>query len=210
MKVTKHEHAHMVVDDTLIKLIIDPGVFSTQVAEPDVSAVVITHGHEDHWTPEHLTAIRDVNPGVPIYGPSDFAEAAAEFDVIAVAPGDQIEIGGAILKFTGGEHEPIHENIRVGSNVGVIVNDRFYFPGDSYTRPGRDIELLAVPIGGPWFSLAGAVDLITDVQAPEMINTHDSVLSAAGQAMHSDILRSVAGAWGGTFTQLDAGDAREF
>ena len=76
MRLTKLEHAAVVLEDSGDKLYIDPGKFTTPITESaGAVAVVITHEHDDHWTPEQLKRIRDANPGVRIFGPAGVAAA---------------------------------------------------------------------------------------------------------------------------------------
>ena len=49
MKITKYEHAALVVELDNHKVIIDPGSYTKTMPEQhDVKAVVITHIHADH------------------------------------------------------------------------------------------------------------------------------------------------------------------
>jgi L-ascorbate metabolism protein UlaG (beta-lactamase superfamily) len=69
MRLTKLEHAAFVVDASGDKLYVDPGKFTTPITESaGTVAVVITHKHDDHWTPDQLGRIRDANPGVRFFG----------------------------------------------------------------------------------------------------------------------------------------------
>lgn len=207
MKITKFEHAHLLVDVDGQRLIIDPGSFSSDVVTDDIDVVVITHAHGDHWTADHLASIRATNPDVVVLGPAAVAEAAGD-GVRIVAPGDEVAIGELRLAFVGGEHEPIHgELVRTGTNVGVIVNDTLYHPGDSFTVPGQRIEALAVPIGGPWHSLEKSIDLVREIGPAKVFNLHDSVLSPAGVAMAGLILGRFSQDAGGEYTALGVGDS---
>jgi hypothetical protein len=51
--------------------------------------------------------------------------------------------GPFTLRFFGGRHSVIHESIPVIDNVGVLVDDAFYYPGDSYAAPEGSTWLLA-------------------------------------------------------------------
>ncbi|WP_420112984.1 MBL fold metallo-hydrolase, partial [Pseudactinotalea sp.] len=56
MKITKHEHACLTIDDHGGTVVIDPGSFSGRLVDLEaVVAVVVTHEHADHWTPEHVS-----------------------------------------------------------------------------------------------------------------------------------------------------------
>ena len=73
MKLTKFEHSCLVLDKNGSTLIIDPGSFTMPLTDiMGVVAVVITHEHADHWTPEQLTRILDRNPGARILGPREW------------------------------------------------------------------------------------------------------------------------------------------
>ncbi|MGC5075433.1 hypothetical protein, partial [Escherichia coli] len=68
----------------------------------------------------------------------------------AVHPGDTLDLGPFHLEFFGGKHAEIHSSIPIVDNVGVLVNDAFFYPGDSYTVPkGAHVALLAAPVGAP-------------------------------------------------------------
>ena len=76
-------------------------------------AIVITHEHADHWTPEQLTRILDRNPDARILGPAGVAAAAADITVETVAGGDTVEVGPFTLAFFGEKHAVIHSSIPV-------------------------------------------------------------------------------------------------
>ena len=149
MKVTKYEHATILASVEGGNLVIDPGSYLSLVDFSQVTAIVITHEHQDHWTPVQLNRILKKSPDATIYGPQGVADAADDFDVIVVAGGDTIDAGPFQLSFFGGEHAVIHESIPVVDNVGVMVNDELYYPGDSYTVPDVEVGTLAAPIGAP-------------------------------------------------------------
>ena len=96
MRITKYEHATVVLDKDGESLIIDPGTFLASLTEiPRTSAIVLTHQHEDHWSPRTLDQILATNPGIPIFGPAGVAAAATGYDITVVAPGDTVQAGNA-------------------------------------------------------------------------------------------------------------------
>ena len=211
MQVTKHEHAALVLTEAGHTLVIDPGVFTSPLEElTGLVGVVITHEHPDHWTPEHLTRFEKAHPGVPIYGPEGVRKAAAGFDVTVVRPGDSLDLGPFHLEFFGGKHAVIHESIPVVDNVGVLVNDAFYYPGDSYTVPkGAHVALLAAPVGAPWLKISEAMDYVLDVKPARAFATHDMTLSVAGKQMGDARLTWAVEQHGGSFVDLGPGDSTE-
>lgn len=209
MRVTKHEHATLFIQESGKALVVDPGSFASPLLElQSVIGVVLTHEHPDHWTPEHLDRIAKHTGGVPIYGPEGVAKAAAGHDIIVVDPGDTVALDPFTLRFFGGRHEIIHETIPVVDNVGVLINDQFYYPGDSYVVPkGVDVRLLAAPLGGPWLRVGDAMDFVLAVKPAQAFGTHDMTLSVIGRNMHRARLKWATEHNGGEFLMLDPGQS---
>lgn len=211
MRVTKHEHAALRLESEGRTLIIDPGGFTLPLHDlRKVVAVVITHEHPDHWTPEHLQRIVDAFPEVPIYGPAGVAAAAADFDITVVSPGETVEVEPFALEFFGGTHNVIHSSMPVVDNVGVLVDGSFYYPGDSYAVPtGRQVDLLAAPIGAPWLKIGEAMDFVLAVAPKRAFGTHDMTLSRIGLDMHRQRLTWATQQGGGEFLSLAPGESTD-
>ena len=210
MKVTKLEHAALIVEVGGRTLIIDPGSLTTPITEPgNAVGIVITHEHADHWTPEQLNRIFGKNPGIPIFAPQGVAAAAAGFDVTVVADGTTVEIGPFTLQFFGEKHAVIHPSIPVPDNVGVLVNGVLFYPGDAFTVPDVKVQTLAVPSAAPWLKLGEAMDYIAEVHPALAFATHDMVLSAAGRGLHNARLQAATEAAGGEFVALEPGQSVE-
>jgi L-ascorbate metabolism protein UlaG (beta-lactamase superfamily) len=199
MRITKLEHATLVIDDGGHRLVVDPGSLTTPLVDAhDIDAVVITHEHADHWSPGQLQRIVDVNKDVRIFGPAGVAKAAEGFPVETVSAGDSVTVGPFTLRFFGGQHAVIHRSIPVVDNVGVLINDRLYYPGDSFTVPeGVEVDVLAVPAGAPWLKIAEVIDYVDEVKPKRTFPTHYGVLSAAGLALSNARIKAVTEANGG-------------
>jgi L-ascorbate metabolism protein UlaG (beta-lactamase superfamily) len=211
MRVTKHHHAALSVHESGKSLVIDPGSFTDPLVDlGDVVAIVLTHEHPDHWTPDHLDRLLRNSPDMPIFGPEGVAKAAAGYDITVVHPGDTVTVAPFTLRFFGGTHAVIHETIPVIDNVGVLVNDELYYPGDSFAVPkGVDVKLLAAPIGAPWLKVGEAMDFVLAVAPRRAFGTHDMTLSVIGRTMHRARLRWATEKDGGEFLELDPGDSTD-
>jgi len=208
MKLTKFEHSCLVLDKNGSTLIIDPGSFTMPLTDiMGVVAVVITHEHADHWTPEQLTRILDRNPGARILGPAGVAAAATGFEVEVVKDGDTVEIEPFTLAFYGEKHAVIHSSIPVIDNVGVLVDGELYYGGDSYTVPPVAVNTLAAPIGAPWLKIGDAMDYVLAVKPKRSFPIHDMTLSQAGKSMTQDRIRAVTEQGGGEFFVLEPGQS---
>ncbi|MEV5071341.1 MBL fold metallo-hydrolase [Microbacterium sp. LMI12-1-1.1] len=211
MRVTKFEHATLTLFNAGKTLVVDPGSFTAPLGELEsVVAIVITHEHADHWTSDHLDRILGTFPGIPVYGPEGVAKAAAEYDITVAHPGDVVEVEPFRLEFFGGRHALIHESVPVVDNVGVLVNDEFYYPGDSYAVPeGREVKLLAAPVGAPWLKIGEAMDFVLAVAPRRVFGTHDLTLSVAGRDTGRLRLGWAAEQHGGELVNLEPGDSTD-
>ncbi len=211
MRVTKHEHAALFIEDSGKALVIDPGSFTNPLdGLSKVVGIVLTHEHPDHWTPEHLDRILKNSAGVPIYGPEGVAKAAVGYDITVVKPGDTVTLDPFTLRFFGGTHAVIHETVPVVDNVGVLVDEEFYYPGDSFVVPkGVNVQLLAAPIGAPWLKIGEAMDFVLAVKPRRAFGTHDMTLSVIGRNMHRARLQWATEQGGGEFLPLDPGESAD-
>lgn len=209
MKVTKYEHATLVVSSGDDLLIIDPGVFLTPPDFAGTVVVVITHEHVDHWTEQNLNLILAKAPDAKIYGPKGVADAASGFEVNVVKAGDTVDAGPFHLEFFGEKHAVIHTSLPVPDNVGVLVNDELYYGGDSYTVPSKPVSTLAAPIGAPWLKIGESMDYVLEVKPKRAFYIHDMTLSAAGKGMASERLKWATEQNGGEFKPLEVGDSIE-
>lgn len=190
MKLTKYQHACLVLQRDGQSLIIDPGNFTDDFVLPsNVVAVVITHVHPDHCDADKLRQIVTANPDVMVFALAEVSDVAG-VSITPVHPGDSVLAGVFSLEFTGGAHATIHENMAPVGNVGVLVNGTLYYPGDSFVQPPRPVRWLAAPISAPWLKVSESIDFINEVNPEHVLPTHDAILSSKGQQL---VDRVVAG-----------------
>jgi L-ascorbate metabolism protein UlaG (beta-lactamase superfamily) len=191
MEVTKLEHACQIVTEGSARLVIDPGGFTRPVDTEGVVAVVVTHEHPDHVTPEQLRRILDRNPGAVVIGPAGVARVLEEADlpVDVVTHGDRRTVGPFDLTFHGAHHNLIHSSVPIVDNTGVLVNGRLFHPGDAYTVLDVPVEVLAAPVGAPWLKVAEMMDYVLAVAPRRAYPVHEATLSDVGYGMHTARLR---------------------
>ncbi|HLP23368.1 MAG TPA: MBL fold metallo-hydrolase [Microbacteriaceae bacterium] len=212
MRLTKWEHACMVLEIANERLVIDPGSLTSPVdGMENVKTVVITHEHADHWTPQQLARIIDTNPDVRILGTEATAAAALHADIATpvevVHAGDRVVIGPFGLEFVGGEHAIIHSSIPRIHNVGVLVNEQFYYPGDSFALPGKQIDVLAAPASAPWMKMSETMDFILEVKPRLVVQAHEMVNSQYGNDLMTARMQWSAEQVGGEHRWLQPGDS---
>lgn len=189
MKLTKYEHACFTIEKDDQLLVVDPGGFTTDFMPPtNVVAIVITHEHGDHLDQTHVAAIIDQNHTAIIVAHPSITTHIKSFQTRSVLPGDHSTVGVFDLTFYGGDHAVIHPDIPAVANLGVLINEHVYYPGDSFTRPNVPVDVLALPIAAPWLKLSESVDFIREVKPRLAFPTHDAVLSDTGKDLADRIL----------------------
>jgi L-ascorbate metabolism protein UlaG (beta-lactamase superfamily) len=182
MNITKYEHACLVVDDGDRQLLIDPGVLSRSFKVPaNPIAVVITHIHVDHFDKDLMERLLRDFSDLTIFTNAEVAAVLGSDERIQVIDnGDTRQVGSFNLSFYGTDHQPIHPTAPRFKNTGVMVKDRLYYPGDSFTIPDKPVEILAVPVSGPWLKTAESIDFMLAIKPKKAFPTHDVLLSEDG------------------------------
>lgn len=209
MKLTKLEHAALILDKGGRRLFIDPGSFTSPLTDTArAAAIVITHEHPDHWTPEQLDRIIALNPDVPIFAPAGVAAAAAGYPVTVVAAGDTVVAEPFTLRFFGGTHAVIHETIPVIDNLGVLVDEELYYGGDSFAIPdGLTVQTLAVPAGAPWLKISEVMDYVLALRPRRTFPTHEMGLSRGGKDLSNARIKWATEQNGGEFFPLEPNES---
>ncbi|MCW3815312.1 MBL fold metallo-hydrolase [Micromonospora sp. DR5-3] len=182
MQVTKYAHSCLRVEHDGGVLVVDPGVYSEPEALDGADAVLITHQHPDHVNVEVVTRALERRP-FPIHGPASIAEVlgdAAEA-LTVVAPGESFTAAGVAIRAYGGQHAVIHPDIPVIENLGFLINDVVYHPGDSLVVPDDvQVDTLFAPIHAPWNKFSEVVDFIRAVAPRRAYALHDGLLNDTG------------------------------
>lgn len=212
MKITKYEHACLVLEEGDKKLVIDPGIFtkSLPINLTNVVGVVITHVHPDHCDPNLIQNIVTHNPEAKFYGTGEVSvELKSVAQVQVVTGGESASIGPFNLKFFGGQHAVIHPSWPTNQNVGVEVNEKLYYPGDSFTNPEVPVKLLALPVSAPWLKTSESMDFFAAVKPEIAFPTHNALLSDNGENLIENIHDRVAQNLSCEFRHVKPGDILE-
>lgn len=203
MELTKFEHACFCVRIGDQSIIIDPGNITSDLEIPDdIAAIILTHKHADHTDLDQIEAILDNNPEAVVAGTADNLSSLELNNAITTKPGDELSFGAFELEFFGGRHAVIHDSYPSVENVGVMINDTIYYPGDSFAAPDRPVDTLLLPVSAPWMKISEAMDYLTKIKPRLAIPTHDAILSAAGQQIVDHILTETADGAGVIYQRL--------
>jgi L-ascorbate metabolism protein UlaG (beta-lactamase superfamily) len=204
MKLTNYEHACFTVEKEGKVIVVDPGSFTTDFVVPEhVVAIIVTHAHGDHLDMDLISEIIDKNPHAVIIGTEEVTAKLSKYETHTVHGGDGFAIEGFDLDFYGDDHARIHRDVPKGQNIGVLIEDRVYFPGDSFTMPEKEVDILALPVAGPWMKDEEAIDFMKAVGARFTFPTHDAVLSAGGKSVADSTIGGFAEAAGTEYRRID-------
>lgn len=172
MKISKHLHSCLLIDEQGKTILVDPGNYSYDAKALDINrlqnldAIVITHEHMDHMYIPWIKEILEKFPNTPIYTTGS-AKALLEKEGI-----QNVNTEGN--EYITLESVP-HEKIWVGApaqNVLATLFGKFATPGDSHTFTTH-VDILALPIAAPWGSTTRAVELALDLKPKVIIPIHD-------------------------------------
>lgn len=178
MRITKFGHSCLLVEESGVRILLDPGHWSTAQNDlANLDAVLITHEHNDHCDVSSIKAIRVNNPAVSLYANSVVVSRLAKEGINAEILGDsdRCNIRGVSIAGKGIDHIEIHREIPLIRNTGYLIADRFFHPGDAYVELDEPIEILALPVGGPWLKMSDTIDYALQLNPKHVIPIHDGM-----------------------------------
>ncbi len=203
MLITKFQHACFMVEQDSKSLIVDPGAWSDDFIIPEnVSAIIITHEHQDHLDKSKLAAVINDNPDAVIIGHSDVMNQLAGMNTKSVNSGESLMIGGFELEFFGGEHAIISPDLPTIANLGVMINGELYYGGDSFSAPRKPVSLLALPVSAPWMKYSEVEAYLQSVKPSKVFPTHDAILSDKGKELADRMTSRAAERIGARYERL--------
>ncbi len=218
MTLTKFGHACVRLEKSGRRLVVDPGTFTdVPTALEGAEHILVTHEHADHLDTapvlDHLAAHPEVTVRAPAAPAAALAAAAVEAGldggrIITVGPGESFETAGFDVRTVGGQHALIHAQMPVVANIGYVVDETLYHPGDSYIVPSGPVpDTVLVPLSAPWSKLAEMLDFITALRARQVIPVHDGLLNARGLGMYRRHAGTFAERYGSVLTVLQEGES---
>jgi L-ascorbate metabolism protein UlaG (beta-lactamase superfamily) len=211
MQITKLGHCCLVLEINGVRLLTDPGTFTTTQNElTGLDIVLITHEHADHYHLESLQAVLKNNPRAVIVtnGAVGKLLEAEGIPYIHVGDGESTEVKGVVIDGFGRDHAPIYEEMGLVENTGYLVAGSFYFPGDSFHNPNKKIDVLALPVAAPWMKMSDAIHFAKEVNARVAFGVHDGMILPSFRGFVGMALKMFVP--GTEYISLTDGETREF
>lgn len=203
MKITKFEHACFIVEENSQSIIVDPGGYTTDLIIPkNVIGIIITHEHRDHFNKDLLQKIIVENPSAIIFTNQNIAAQLDDFKTQTVVANEGLKIGDFHVEFFGGQHAMIFAGKEEVVNLGVMINELLYYPGDSFHVPDAQVKVLALPVSAPWLKISEVIEFLTTIKPQIAFPTHDAILSAIGKDLPDRILPPIAEKVGTKYQRL--------
>jgi len=177
MKITKFGHCCLLLEVDGVRLITDPGTMSTGEHDAtEIDGIVITHEHADHFHIESVKKILANNPDATVVANAEVGALLEKENIVFTLVGDtqSTEIKGVKIEGFGRDHAPIYGPMTV-ENTGFMIAEKFFFPGDSFYDPKRPVDVLALPMAGPWMKLSEALDYAKAVKPRVAFPVHDAL-----------------------------------
>lgn len=210
MKITKLGHCCLLIETKGKRILTDPGNYTieAQTKLENIDFVLFTHEHADHFHVESLRIILEKNPQAAVYANSSVSALLNDEGIAhaVVNHNESLFLGDIPLFGFGEKHAQMHSSIPLSSNMGYMIDDRFWYPGDSFTNPGRSVEILALPVSGPWMKIGEAMDFALEIKPKVAFPVHDGTRFGSAHTFPPRVL----GPAGIEFVVIAEGDSREF
>ena len=207
MKISKHLHSCLLVEEKGKTFLIDPGIFTYQEKALDINKlekldyILITHEHPDHMYMPFVQELLTKFPNTKIITNNAIVEQLAKENIAATYEGD------AIVSVTKVPHEKLWDS-EPPENVMVTIFNKLASPGDSHHFETK-AEILALPVVAPWGSTIEAVNLALKLQPKVIIPVHDWMYKDGVRQMMNQRLAEFFKTKGIDFKSVETGEIIE-
>lgn len=212
MKIKKLGHCCLVIKENGRKIMTDPGSWTIeeQDKETNIDLIIITHEHNDHIHIESLKKILENNPNAVIITNEGVGklldEAGIKYEILEYK--NPKDFFGVEIESYDCKHEEIYQDISRVQNTGFFIGKRLFYPGDSFYNPEKLVEILALPVAGPWTNVKSAINYALEIKPKVCFPVHDGMLKSFG-ASHK-ILSIVLEKSGIVFKNFEENKEEEF
>jgi L-ascorbate metabolism protein UlaG (beta-lactamase superfamily) len=185
MKITKIGHCCLLIEEKGLRILTDPGNYSTGQDEVyDIDMVLITHEHPDHLHIDSLKRVLQNNPEARVVTNTAVAvlldEAGIAYSLLKHA--ESMTLQEVVIEAIEAPHAEIYSDWPRVLNTGFFIAEKLFYPGDAFTNPQRPVDILALPVAGPWMKISEALAYALEIKPRIAFPVHDGILKVCGTA----------------------------
>jgi L-ascorbate metabolism protein UlaG (beta-lactamase superfamily) len=177
MRITKFAHSCLLIEEGNARIVTDPGNWNETPAVDSIDAILITHEHQDHFNIAQVKELLTRSPGAVVITHAAVGALLTEAKVpfTLIEEGTKVELKGVLIESFGHEHAVVYGSSPC-RNTGFLIAERLFVPGDAlHDVPGKSVEILALPTGGPWMKFAEAIDYAKRLSPRVVFPIHDAM-----------------------------------
>jgi len=204
MKISRLGHACLLVEESGIRILVDPGNLSADDAFSlkGLDAIVVTHQHPDHIDAARLPGLLAGNPDALLLADPETASQLTQSTWTSNADGLVTTLGPVTVTGVGARHAEVLPELPRIANVGVLVaaggGPTLFHPGDAYEYVPADVDVLALPLSAPWGKVSETVAFTRQIGAQVVLPIHDRTIAEPAYGLY----------WGQVEAHGGAADAR--
>jgi L-ascorbate metabolism protein UlaG (beta-lactamase superfamily) len=213
MHITKIGHCCLIIKVGGVTLMTDPGAYSEgQGSVTGIDIILITHEHPDHLHLESLKEVLKNNPEAEVITNAGVGAKLDEANIpyTLLQGRDSAVPRGIQLEAFDAPHEEIYEEFGQVQNTGYFIADKLFYPGDAFKDPERPIDILALPVAGPWCTIGDAIRYALKLQPKKAFPVHDGMFIEGRGALAHRLPGEVLPKHGIEFVDMKEGDTKEF
>lgn len=213
MNIKKIGHCCLLIKTDRITILTDPGMFSTgQNTVTGIDLILITHEHADHFHVDSLKEVLKNNPQAQVITNSGVGAKLKELGInFSLLEGPQnTTLNEVLIEAFEGKHEELFEEIGQVQNTGYFIDNRLFYPGDSYINPKKSVEILALPVSGGWCKIPDFIRYAIAIKPKIAFTVHDGMLQKDRIGGPHRIPSEVLPKQGIEFIIMNEGDEKKF
>ena len=212
MRVIKYGHACIGIEIKGLTLLVDPGAYNPTPELSKLDAILITHEHQDHVSPDSLRSLVSAHPGVEIITHNGLAKSLEGINakITYVTDGEALTRKGVTIESFGKMHACIHRDIPLVQNTGFMIDGYLYYPGDAFHVPKKHVEVLALPVAAPWMRIEECIEYAKHIKPKSVFPVHDGMLKDFAIGMTHRIPEMLLAKHDIAFVDMMPGDSKEF
>ncbi len=206
MKISKHIHSCLLVEDGEKTILVDPGNYTFEERALDVDRIqkldflLITHEHQDHMYLPLIKQIVEKFPQVKILSTNSVKN-------ILESEGMRLSESGEGVSFESAPHELMLGG-RGAENFLFNISGKLTHPGDSL-KFNKSLDILALPIQAPWGSFVASVEKAATLKPKIVIPIHDWHWKDSARRRMYEMAKNYLAGKDIDFKSLEVGDRLE-